>query len=178
MSDKPDISLTPPISRQTSLGWTLGQAIGFQAFWLVAILGGNHQLLFCLILLAIHFGFSPTPRKDIQILSLALIGITIDFIFTVAGVFSFSHTPWWLGAIWLAFVLTLGHSMRWLRRLSLVSQSIVGAISATASYMAGWRLEAVELPLGMLLSAILIASVWALLLPSLITLDKKLRGQQ
>lgn len=153
--------------------WFWFQFLIFQALWLVAILGGNEWLALCLILLAIQLFASPS--KDWRVMPIALVGISVDTLLTLAGLFQFDQFPVWLGLLWIGFILTLGHSLAWLQRLPRLSLAPIGAIAGTASYLAGWRLGAVDLPLGLLPSSAALALAWAILLPALVTLDNRIR---
>ena len=155
--------------------WFWIQFVIFQAIWLIAILGGNQWLALCLILLAIHFFVTPSRSQDWRVLPIALIGIVLDAGFTLVGLFEFDQFPVWLGLLWVGFILTLGHSLAWLRKLPRLALVPIGAVAGTASYLAGWRLDAVELPFGMGASAAALAVAWALLLPVLVILDDRIR---
>ncbi len=155
--------------------WQWTQLLAFDGFWLLAVAGQNPWVLLTILLLGLHFMFTPSRRADIRVLWLALAGMTVDFILTVAGVFSFDHWPLWLGVLWIGFVLTLGHSLRWMRRLSLWLLMITGALAGTGSYLAGWQLGAVSLPLGFWPSVLILALLWSVLLPVLVRLDRRLR---
>lgn len=155
--------------------WFWIQFVIFQALWLVAIIGGNAWLALAIALLAIHFIATPSRQQDWRVLPIALIGIAVDTALTLGGVFQFEQVPFWLGLLWVAFVLTLGHSLAWLRQLPQVALFPIGALAGVVSYLAGWRLGAVELPLGLTITTIALGAVWALLLPTLVTLDRKIR---
>ena len=156
-------------------GWFWLQLIGFQLLWFSAVLGGNAWLPLTLLLLATHFALSPSGRGDWRVLPIAMLGFGADLLLTFSGVFAFDGPPIWLAALWIGFVLTLGHSLVWLRRLPLIALAPLGALAGTASYLAGWRLDAVDLPLGLTVSVIALACLWSLLLPALVRLDFYIR---
>lgn len=155
--------------------WQWIQLVAFQGYWLLAVVGGNGGIGLILLLLLLHFYLTPSRRADGRVLLLALIGIGSDALLTRLGVFHFDAMPFWLGLLWLGFVLTLGHSMSWLRRLPWYALAPVGAVAGMASYMAGWKLGAVTLPLGPGLSILILLGVWAGLLPLLVALDQTFR---
>src|SRR5690554_7619146 len=93
--------------------WQWAQLIGFEGFWLFAVVGQNPLAWLTVLLLVGHFVFTPSRAVDIRILGLAAIGVSLDALLTLIGVFVFDQTPWWLLLLWVGFVLTLGHSMRW-----------------------------------------------------------------
>ncbi|MEY3018087.1 MAG: hypothetical protein RL336_1222 [Pseudomonadota bacterium] len=149
------------------------QALGFQALWFTAVLGQNQWLVLSFALLASSVFFSPQRRADLKLWPLAILGLIGDGLLTALGLFDFDHAPLWLATIWFGFVFTLNHSLRWLYNTRLILVATLGGISGTLSYLAGARLGAVNLPLGELLSAMLLASYWALLLPTLILLRRR-----
>ncbi|WP_417614769.1 DUF2878 domain-containing protein [Oceanisphaera sp.] len=157
--------------------WQWTQLLGFEGFWLLAVAGQNQWVLLTALLLVLHFVFTPSRRADIGVLWLALAGMTIDLMLTVTGVFFFDHWPLWLGVLWIGFVLTLGHSLRWMRRLPAWLLMMVGALAGTTSYLTGWQLGAVTLPLGLWPSVLVLASLWSALLPILVRLDQHLRSE-
>ncbi|WP_417605039.1 DUF2878 domain-containing protein [Oceanimonas baumannii] len=155
--------------------WQWTQLIAFEGFWLLAVAGQNAWAWLALCLLLIHFLFTPSRRADLRVLWLAGLGCGVDALLTFGGVFSFSHWPLWLGVLWAGFVLTLGHSLVWLRRFSLPWLALFGAGAGASSYLAGWKLEAVVLPLGFWPSALILGVIWSGLLPLLVMLDRRLR---
>lgn len=150
------------------------QAVGFQALWFSAVLGQNQWLWVGICLLLASLAWSPKRHDDLRLWPLALLGFAGDLALSYAGVFAFEQTPFWLATIWLGFVFTLNHSMQWLNKVSLLAQAGVGALAGSLSYMAGYRLGAVDLPYGQWLSAIMLAVYWAALLPTLLLFSHRL----
>lgn len=150
------------------------QALGFQALWFNAVLGKNQWLALGLALLACSVVFSPKRRADLKLWPLAILGLVGDALLTALGLFEFDHAPFWLATIWLGFVFTLNHSLHWLNSTRWMLVATLGSVSGTLSYLAGARLGAVNLPLGEVFSAMLLATYWALFLPSLILLRRRL----
>ena len=128
-----------------------------------------------LLLIGLHFLFSPTKSSDLKVMPIALIGIGIDLSLTYTGVFEFTNSPIWLFVLWLGFSLTLNHSIAKIGQLHTVLIALFGGCFGTISYLAGWRFNAVEFPFGLYSTALILVSVWALLLPSLFHIDRKLR---
>lgn len=155
--------------------WFWVQLVLFQSLWLISVIGQNDWILIAATLITLHFIFTPDLRHDLRIIPLALIGITIDAILTLSGVFLFSTFPYWLVLLWLGFTLSLGHSLEWLKKIPVALLIPLGAIMGSASYLSGWKLEAVEMPLGATSSAMLLALVWAFLLPIMLKLDTRIR---
>ncbi|MDP5291497.1 DUF2878 domain-containing protein [Oceanimonas sp. CHS3-5] len=155
--------------------WQWTQLVAFEGFWLLAVAGQNPWAWLTGALLLVHFTFTPSRRADLRVLWLAALGLGVDALLTLGGVFEFSHWPLWLGLLWVGFVLTLGHSLVWLRRFSWPWLALTGAGAGASSYIAGWKLDAVVLPLGFWPSALILALIWSGLLPLLVVLDQRLR---
>jgi hypothetical protein len=156
--------------------WFWIQLVLFQALWLICVIGQNDWILLALMMLGVHFMFSPVAKQDVRVLSLALIGISIDATLTMTGVFEFGAFPFWLGLLWIGFSLSLGHSLGWLKKIPTVLLIPMAAVMGSVSYLGGWKLDAVELPFGVITSMLLLALIWACLLPLLLKLDTRLRS--
>lgn len=156
--------------------WKWSQAVWFQLLWFSAIVGGNSWLGVCLLLLGLHFLVTPTRRHDFCVLLLAVIGIGVEMALLATGVYQFEAFPYWLLLLWSGFVLTLGHSLDWLRRVPLAACCLLGACAGLSSYYASWRLHAVAFPNGTLETLTTIAMIWSLILPLLVKLDRSVRG--
>ncbi len=106
----------------------------------------------------------------------ACLGLIVDQALSFAGVLLFPGRwlPIWLPTLWLAFALVLPHLNEFLQRLPVYAWSVLGAIGGIVSYQAGAALGAVTLGQPLWLSSMVLALVWALLLPAWRTLA--LRG--
>lgn len=156
--------------------WHWFQPLSFQLLWLCAVLGGNQWIIASFCLLCLHFIFSPYRQQDVRILPLAFIGIAVDSLLTWFDIFSFSQPPIWLLLLWFSFVLNFGHSFKQLRKLNIVWLMTIGAIGGSYAYLISWKLNAVDLPLGSLLSICVIAFAWAVIFPILVKADLYIRG--
>lgn len=157
--------------------WQWAQLVGFYGFWLLAVMGQNSLAWLLGVLILAHFMFTPSRADDVKVLSLCLLGIAVDGVLTLGGVFAFNQWPIWLALLWVGFVLTLDHSLRWLAARPVWQQALLGAISGPSSYLSGWRLGAVELPFGPWLTLVILVPVWALLLVILVRLDTLIRSK-
>ncbi|MDC1509406.1 DUF2878 domain-containing protein [Oceanospirillaceae bacterium] len=155
--------------------WTWFQPISFQAIWLCLIWGGNTWLPLSIAILALHFLLSPTRLDDVRVIPLALVGFAIDLFLTQFGLFSFAQWPLWLLLLWMAFILNLGHSMRFLRRFKLIYLVCFSALGGTYAYWVSWKLGAVELPYGAIFSLAIIAVNWSIVLPVCVKADEFIR---
>jgi hypothetical protein len=111
-----------------------------------------------------------TPVRLTQIFIPAFIGITLDSILTLAGVFEFDNTnlflPLWMIILWVAFSTTLTSSLHFLGKNKFIA-SAVGCIAVPLNYLAGEGFGAVEFGYEYLLTAIGLCFLWSILLPLL-----------
>lgn len=156
--------------------WRWFQPVSFQIIWFLAILGGNTLLPAVILLLACHLLLSPQRRQDLLLLPLALLGFIIDLVIMYCGFYSFDEWPYWLFFLWFGFVQNFGHSLSFLRKLKVLYLVPLGALGGCYAYWASWKLGAVEWPQGETSTLIVIASVWALLVPAVIKLDQQIRS--
>lgn len=132
----------------------------------------NELLAVLVVLLLIHFIWSPSPRQDALLIPVALLGFGFDVALMQLGIFQFEQFPYWLATLWIAFVFAVRHSLNWLKKLPLYFSSALGAMFGTLSYLAGEQLMAVTFPLGMIPTTIILMLAWALLLPFVIKADE------
>ena len=139
-------------------------ALAFQLCWFACVLGGSYAALLAVGLFALwHL---PGTRKPEWLLltMVTLCGLLWDTLLMHLGVIRFTQPqlliPLWLVLLWLAFAMTLWHSLAWCsRRLWLAAPC--GAVAAPLSYSAGSQLGALELNSYALP---VISSGWALLM--------------
>ncbi len=139
----------------------------FQAIWFAAILGRESWEWVVAMLVLVHLVLITDRTKELMvILPCAAIGIAVDSLFTLFGVFIFDPIPsvlpipFWLIGIWLGFVATFRHSMSYLLAKPLIAIP-AGAIAAPLSYLAGMGLGAVSFGLDTAMTAIIIGLTWA-----------------
>ena len=86
------------------------------------------------------------------------------------GLFTFAGStvvlPLWLALLWLLFASTLNYSLNWTKRPWWLG-SLLGAVAGPLSYWGGATLAGVGLPLGVWPSLVVLALIWALLMPAL-----------
>ncbi|MFV0597289.1 DUF2878 domain-containing protein [Shewanella sp.] len=163
-------------------GFILYNALSFQCVWWTGVLFGNSALLLSIPLLVLHFILLPwgetagaIPRDLSTMFKVGLLGIVIDSLLTLTGVFEFKVFPSWLVCLWLHFALSVHHSLSFIRAFAIVLQAILGGVFGSLSYLAGARLHAVSLPFGEGISAIILTIIWAMLLPIFIYLSRSRR---
>ena len=160
----------------------------FQLGWFACVLGGAYGYpllgsLVALLIITYHCYRAPDIVQESRLLLLALIiGLVFESIITSQGLAIYSNgqlfdfiAPLWMILMWPLFATTLNLSMRWMKGLTPILVAIAGAVFAPLAYYAGNRLGAVSYD-DMTVSLSVIASAWALLLPSLVVMSMKLDG--
>jgi hypothetical protein len=161
--------------------------LAFKAAWVATLLGAANGMplagpavVFLAVL--IHLRNASYPVDELLLILLTgVIGACCDTMLVSAGWLSYPNgvflahvAPYWIISMWMLFATTLNIAFRWLRdRLALAS--LLGAVFGPLSYFAGARLGAVvinDFPSAM----IALALAWALLLPGLLLLAKRLDG--
>lgn len=156
--------------------WQWAHLLGFNLYWLLAVKWQQPGPL--LVILLLHFLFSPSRQCDWRLLPIAVAGCLLDALLWQLGLFRFpAGFPLWLALLWLGFALTLAHGMRWLLRLPRWQQALFGMVGGTSSYVAGAVMGAVHLPWGIGISAALLAVIWMWWLPVLLWVMVKLEGE-
>ncbi len=107
--------------------WQWAHLLGFNLYWLLAVKWQQPGPL--LLMLLLHFLFSPRRRQDWRLIPVALAGCLLDILLWRLGLFQFpAGFPLWLVLLWLGFALTLSHGMGWLRRLPRWQQALFGMV--------------------------------------------------
>ncbi len=152
----------------------------FNALWLGFVLGRYAWLPLCGAVLSVYLVYLfaqkklPWPKVFLP----AAIGIFIDSLFGLSGLFVFPVSPsqWWSSAffplpawfvlLWVAFATTLTQSLGFLAGRLLITVP-AGAIAFPLNYWVGSQLGAVSFPLGELFTLLAIGLTWAICLPLL-----------
>lgn len=149
----------------------IANAVLFQLGWFAAVLGGSSWwLLIPLGVLLLHFSWiSSWAAEGKLVMSVFFAGAALDSFLLQMGVFAFPAesdlVPLWLALLWALLATTLNHCLAWSQRWWLAAP--LGAISAPLSYLAGATLAGVSFPLGHWPTLLLLAAIWALVLPLL-----------
>jgi hypothetical protein len=191
VSPSPTPSPTPSLTPGPSPRLTPGPAhlllnfLTFQVGWFACVLGAAHGMpllgvLTTAVVAAVWFLAAPRPQAYVLLLALTgVVGYAWDSALAMLGLVRYLPgpvtpplAPLWMLALWVLFATTLQLSMRWLQQ-RLLWAAVLGAIAAPLSYLAGARLGAFSLARAqpMLLAQ---AIAWALLLPSLLLLARRL----
>jgi hypothetical protein len=164
----------------------LGNALGYQAVWVVAVAGAGAGLAWpgpvaALCFAALTLAFGGQPRADLRTLALALpLGFALDSAFAASGWMTYAQ-PWawawaaplWIWALWTAFAMTLNHSLAFLRGRP-AACAVLGAVGGPLAYWtAAGAFEAVDftVPPWIVLAALSLA--WGLALPLIVSLNAR-----
>jgi len=155
----------------------------FQICWCACVWGGANGYWWlgplCVgVFLVWEMLRSKQVSKDLSMLAvIGLLGFTIDSAYILGGVLNFatpvpytSLAPVWIVAMWIAFGLTLNHSMSWLKGRYVLG-AIFGAIGGPFAYWVAWKAwSGVFFNIELLNVMIIIGIVWAIATPLLLWL--------
>jgi hypothetical protein len=160
----------------------------FQAGWFACILGaanGRPWLGVGIVALAVGLHMRAAPRRDREsylILGAAVLGTLLDSVVVAAGWIDYASgtlmpgvAPYWIAALWVLFATTLNVSLRWLHGRYVLAAALAAGF-APVSYLAAESLGALVItnrPAALLS----LAALWALALPALFALARRLDGQ-
>ncbi len=161
--------------------------VGFQLVWLACALGAADGRTAPGVLAATVFIGAVlatkkwAPAECLIILASGIMGLVAESALLSAGLVRFS-APWphaqlapaWMVALWLAFGATLTPLASLLGNRFLAKSSVIGCIAGPFAYWAGARLGAIEIagPWGQ--AHLAIAVMWAVALPCLLLLRRRL----
>lgn len=124
--------------------------LGYQAAWFIAVGFAGRGLAWpgivaCLGFAAISWWISPMRGSDLRLVGAALAcGLLLDGVLAASGWLDYAAPlpalpgPVWIAALWVAFAMTLQHSLHWLlvRPLAAV---LFGAIGGPLAYWGASR---------------------------------------
>lgn len=157
----------------------------FQLVWFSCVLGAANGLPQLSIIslsafLLIHFYYTDQLNADMLIVALCVsLGLVLDGLWIYLGYVSYLHMsfspvpPYWLLCLWVAFALTINHSMSWMQKRYWLA-FIAGGLFGPLSYLAGERLGAMQWQQPVAATVAFIVS-WALLMPLLFFVADKRR---
>lgn len=129
--------------------------IGYQGVWLVAVLGAGaghwlRALLAGAVFAVAQLSFSRVRGADLKLVAVALVlGVLLDGLLsrstwlqyaTPAPALPQGGAPLWILVLWVAFALTLNHSLRWLTRHAGWAIGL-GLIGGPLAYLGAARLS-------------------------------------
>lgn len=151
--------------------------LGFQLCWWLAVLLQAQSPPWLCLLLMLHLGLHGDRAIELRlILPGAAFGYLIDTLLLLTGVFRFAQDaalpPLWLALLWSCFCATLRQGLKPLHRRPWLA-ALLGAVGGSSSYLLGAQLGAVELGYSSSASLLILAPIWALLLPFLLWLSQR-----
>ena len=144
----------------------------FNFLWFGLVVGRNEMILLTLPVLTAYVGLLRYAGKIniYQIIIPASIGITIDCVLTLLGLFIFSEAtsliPIWLIALWVNFSTTLTMSLSFIGRSRLLAAGL-GGLALPFNYAIGDRLGAVTFGDPYLTTVVVLALIWSISFPIL-----------
>ena len=127
--------------------------------------------------LALHFYLGSDRGLEFRrLLPIAMVGIGVDVVLTLTGVFNFDSAtivPAWLIVLWWVFAAALYRSFAKIGQ-SMWLAAVLGGIAVPFNYMVGAGLGAVSLPLGEMLSVAILVAIWICLLPLLYRISHRM----
>lgn len=152
----------------------------FQIVWFCCVLGQNLLAVpaVCLFVI-IHFKYFAKVNEWQLLIIVPSLGMALDYVLQSVGVFTTyaEPLPLWLLALWIAFSLTLCHSLQLLAK-NYVIASVAGAIGGAMSYIGACKLGVADLLLRTEQAALIFAVEWAILMPLLLVVSNKLIRRQ
>ena len=163
--------------------------VAFQVGWFACVLTAANGypwvgLMVVSLIVALHIRSAEHRTHELQLLALAMVlGLVFDSLLVNSGWVSYPSgmlipgvAPYWILAMWALFSTTLNLSMGWLKS-SLALAAVMGAVFGPLSYLAGARLGAIVL-IDSFSSMILLAIIWALVMPILIFAASRFEGMR
>ena len=161
--------------------------LAYQCTWFASVLGAaagrpETGLAFAAITVLWHLHSAPAPLRELMLVGTAtLTGAAFESLLLASGWVRMSPgelpafmLPLWMVALWAAFATTLNVSLRALRNRYALCALLAG-IGAPLAYAAGARLGALQWT-DALRGLLLVAAGWAVLLPLLMRLARRLDG--
>lgn len=161
--------------------------IVFQCAWFALVLGAAQNrvmlgLTAAAVAVLVHLWLAHRPLQELKLLLVALfIGTIWDSALAAHDVIRYPQQQWlpwlaplWIMAMWILFGTTLNVALRFLHgRFTLAA--LFGAVGAPLSFLAGMRLQALQLP-DLWLACALLAIGWGVILPLLLMLARRFDG--
>ncbi|MBF7730553.1 DUF2878 domain-containing protein [Pseudomonas sp. N040] len=151
----------------------LVNAVLFQAGWFACVFAASQSWLLAvpLLVLLVHFLWTCSWRAEGRLVaSVMLFGCVLDTFLLNLGVLDFGSDspllPAWMALLWALLGTTLNHSLRW-SATPWWRASLLGALGGSLSYLGGGKLAGVSFPHGETATLILLALIWAGVLPLL-----------
>lgn len=165
----------------------LPNLLGFQIVWLAAVAGAGKGLwwsgvLALAVFATLQLTFSARRAADLRLMgAAATVGLLLDSAWIWTGLVDFATpmpvawlAPAWILVLWLAFALTLNHSMASLQGRPWIA-AVLGAIGGPlAYYIAVHAWQAASLPDPAWPAYLALGIAWAIVTPLLLALASRL----
>jgi len=130
------------------------------------------------MILWLHCRITTVPPAEWLLIGITgVTGLLVDSTLASSGLLGVEAVilgiPLWLLCLWLLFATTLRHSLAWLSQRPILS-IVLGAIAGPTSYYSGSFLADVSLATPHSFSLLVIAALWAVLLPLLFIINRRL----
>ncbi len=163
--------------------------VGFQVLWFVAVYGAARGWAWSawLVLLAMQLGVWALHgrwRRDLTLLAAGGAAcVLLEPLWMAPGFIAYVDWPrqWvapaWIWALWLGFAVSFNYCLAWLRS-KLWLAALFGAFGGVFSVTLGINFGAASTPQGWWPLALSYAAVWALVVPALAFLARRLDEEQ
>lgn len=161
--------------------------LAFQLCWIAFVGGAGRGLWWPGFVLLLPFALwqlasSEWPRADLALLAITgALGLGIDSLLQASGLLRFSTpvpiaalAPIWIVGLWMAFALTLNHSLSFLKRRPLTA-AVIGALAGPGAYWIAARAwDAVTFAEPTWHALLALAIAWCAATPMLVALAARL----
>ncbi|MBP8081509.1 MAG: DUF2878 domain-containing protein [Arenimonas sp.] len=165
----------------------VANVVGYQLVWMACIAGAGRGMAWLGPVAAMSFvvatlAFGGKRDADLRALALAVpLGVAMDSLFAASGWLNYAQAwPWpqlapvWIWALWAAFAMTLNHSLAFLEDRPWLA-ALLGLVCGPLAYSAAaGTFNAVDFGVPLPWIMVALALAWALLLPLLMSLNKRL----
>lgn len=145
----------------------IANAVIFQVGWILSVSFGTPAAVAVsfIALLLYSLYFLDKSQDMFLIVSVVLIGLTVDTFMGSVGVLVYPSgrifPPFWMVTLWMLFAMTIPWSLNWLVRKKYWFV-LFSAIGGPISYFIGVQMSPVKFGFGAIFSAILLATIWAI----------------
>ncbi|NUO82639.1 DUF2878 domain-containing protein [candidate division KSB1 bacterium] len=161
--------------------------LSYYVGWLACVYGAAHGISevgvgVAGLLVLIHFVLTHTLREEIMmIIFIGALGTLVDSFQAASGLLVYQGRyasvtwlgPIWITAIWVLFASTINWSFEWLKGRTWLAV-VLGAIGGPVSYAAGERIGAVQFQHGFVVTMLVLAVIWSLVLPTFFALAHRM----
>jgi hypothetical protein len=151
----------------------------FKLLWFILVVFQDKAAIPAIIVLMLLNLWHPNKDEAWKpLFGIAFIGIVVDSILSLSGVFHFENQflwvpiPLWLILLWLAFAMTLPYGFAFISKYSISTQAIIGGL-ASFSYLVGQNLDAVSYSYSSIATQSFLIVLWGIAIPVYFILQKR-----